>query len=242
MQSDITWVPFGDVSALDAAVARHATELAAVILEPLVHDIAPVDWLQAARHGCDRSGAVLVFDEIKTAFRIRTGGVQELLGVLPDLTTIGKAMANGYPMAAVAGRAGIMEHATRTWISSTAATESTGLAATQAVCDWHDRVDVPARMADAGGMLLDIIGGALSDAPWVGVRAEGPPAMWRLVGDSMESLDALVAASAHAGVLLKRGAYQFGAVAHDQSAMDVVVKAMPAVMQALMPGPRRTEE
>ena len=123
VRADITWVPFDDVSALEAAVNAHATDLAAIIIEPLIHDVASRAWLLAARAACDRTGAVLIFDEIKTAFRVRTGGVQELLGVLPDLTTLGKAMANGYPLAAVVGRAGVMDACTRTWISSTAATE-----------------------------------------------------------------------------------------------------------------------
>lgn len=241
VKADISWVPFGDVPALEAAVAQQGAGLAALIVEPLVHDIAPVAWLTAARTACDRFGAVLVFDEIKTAFRIRTGGVQELLGVIPDLTTLGKAMANGFPLAAVVGRSGIMEHASSTWISSTAATDSSGLAAAQAVCAWHDRVDVPLRMAHAGGMLQAMVGAALDESPWVGVRVDGPPAMWRLAADVSESLDALVAAAAHAGVLLKRGAYQFGAVAHDQQALDLVAQAIPGVMQTLMPGPRRSE-
>jgi glutamate-1-semialdehyde 2,1-aminomutase len=240
-RADITWVPFGDVAALEAAASRHASDLAGVILEPLVHEIAPAAWLLASRRVCDRTGAVLIFDEIKTAFRIRTGGVQELLGVIPDLTTLGKAMANGYPLSAVVGRAGVMQQATATWISSTAATETTGLAAANAVFAWHDRVDVPDRMAQAGGMLQEIIGTALAESPWVGVRAEGPPAMWRLEADAAEAIDALVVAAARAGVLLKRGAYQFGALAHDAQALDVVAKAMPDVMQALLPGPRRTD-
>ncbi len=240
-QQHITWIPFGDVAALDQAVDRHAADLAAVILEPLIHEIASTEWLRAARSACDRTGAVLIFDEIKTAFRIRTGGVQELLEISPDLTTLGKAMANGYPLAAVVGRAGVMEAAARTWISSTAAAESTGLAAAHAVMDWHDRVDVPARCAQAGRALRDIIGGALEAAPWAGVSAEGPDAMWRLVAPLPESLDALVAAAAQAGVLVKRGAYQFGAVAHDQAALDVIAAAMPVVMHRLRPGPRRSD-
>lgn len=242
VQDDITWVPFGDVAALQSAVEQHAAGLACVILEPLVHDIASSVWLEAARAACDRVGAVLIFDEIKTAFRVRTGGVQELLGVIPDLTTLGKAMANGFPLAAVVGRAGVMSAATRTWISSTAATESTGLAAAKAVCDWHDRVDVPERMAQAGGMLQQVIGTALAESPWVGVRAVGPDVMWRLDADVPEALDALVAAAARAGILLKRGAYQFGAVAHDQQAVDIISAALPGIMQALLPGPRRSDD
>ncbi|HEY0930391.1 MAG TPA: aminotransferase class III-fold pyridoxal phosphate-dependent enzyme, partial [Gemmatimonas sp.] len=213
----VTWVPFDDVLALRSAV-KLGPAPAAIIIEPLVHDIASLEWLQAAREEATRSGAVLIFDEVKTAFRVRTGGVQSLRDVTPDLTTLGKAMANGYPLAAVVGRADVMDAARRTWISSTAATESTGLAAARAVLEWHDRLDVCDRMAAAGGQLQQIVGTALAEAPWVGVQVAGPPVMWRLVADVAEQLDALVAAAARAGVLLKRGAYQFGAVAHDDAA------------------------
>jgi len=241
MQDDISWVPFDDVASLDAAVAARGHELAAIIVEPLIHQIASVAWLRAARTACDRIGAVLVFDEIKTAFRVRTGGVQELLGVVPDLTTLGKAMANGYPLAAVVGRAGIMQACTRTWISSTAAAETTGLAAAQAVFGWHERVDVSHRLTEVGRTMQNILGSALDSAPWVGVRVDGPPVMWRLVADNDDQLDALIAASARAGVLLKRGAYQFPAIAHDHAAMDTLARAIPQIVRSLVPGPRRTE-
>jgi glutamate-1-semialdehyde aminotransferase len=235
----VTWVPFNDVAALDAAVNGAPAPIAAIIIEPLVHELASQEWLGRARAAADRAGAVLIFDEIKTAFRVRTGGVQSLTGITPDLTTLGKAMANGYPLAAVVGRADVMQAATRTWISSTAAAETTGLAAARAVCEWHGRVDVCERMATAGAMLQDIIGQALAEAPWAGVRAEGPAMMWQLVADVAEQLDSLVVAAAHFGVLLKRGAYQFGAVAHDDAALDDVARVMPDVMQSLVPGPRR---
>jgi glutamate-1-semialdehyde 2,1-aminomutase len=240
MRDLVTWVPFGDIAALDAAV-READAPAAIILEPLVHDLAPVAWLEAARRLADDTQALLIFDEVKTCFRVRTGGVQALTGVTPDLTAIGKALANGYPLAAVVGRADAMDAAHRTWISSTAAAEATGLAAAKAVLDWHGRLDVCDRMAVAGGVLQEIVGSALAEAPWVGVKAEGPPVMWRLVADVPEQLDALVAAAAREGVLLKRGAYQFGALAHDDDALDAVARAMPAVMESLLPGPRRLD-
>lgn len=237
----VTWVPFGDVAALEAAV-RTGDAPAAIIIEPLVHDIAPLLWLHAARQLADESQALLIFDEVKTCFRVRTGGVQALTGVTPDLTAIGKALANGYPLAAVVGRADAMDAAHKTWISSTAASEATGLAAAKAVLEWHDRLDVCDRMATAGGVLLEIIGSALAEAPWVGVRAEGPPVMWRLVSDVSEQLDALVAAAAREGVLLKRGAYQFGAVAHDDEALETIARAMPAIVESLRPGPRRVHD
>jgi glutamate-1-semialdehyde 2,1-aminomutase len=108
--------------------------------------------------------------------------------------------------------------------------------------DWHQRVDVPERMATAGGLLQGIIGTALAESPWVGVRAEGPPIMWRLVSDVPDQLDALVAAAARQGVLLKRGAYQFGAVAHEEPQLEYIAHVMPRIMETLLPGPRRVEE
>ncbi|NCW45467.1 MAG: aminotransferase class III-fold pyridoxal phosphate-dependent enzyme, partial [Gemmatimonadaceae bacterium] len=120
----VTWVPFADIAALETAMSLGEPP-AAIIIEPLVHDIAPLAWLEAARRLADAHGAVLIFDEVKTCFRVRTGGVQALLGVTPDITAIGKALANGYPLAAVVGRADAMDAATRTWISSTAAVEAT---------------------------------------------------------------------------------------------------------------------
>lgn len=240
VRAAVTWVPFGDVAALEAALAAGEAP-AAIIIEPLVHDIASVDWLEAARRGADRTGAVLIFDEVKTAFRVRTGGVQALTGITPDLTTIGKALANGYPLAAVVGRAAVMDGATHSWISSTAAAETTGLAAAQAVLAWHERVDVCARMAAAGERLRDLVASALDAVPALGVRAEGPAVMWRLTAHEPQSLDALVAAAAHHGVLLKRGAYQFGAVAHDDEVIADVARALPSIVESLLPVSRETE-
>jgi glutamate-1-semialdehyde 2,1-aminomutase len=228
----VSWVPFGDSEALAAAV-QGGDAPAAIVIEPLVHDIAPRDWLATARQLASAVGALLIFDEVKTAFRVRTGGVQALLGITPDLTVIGKALANGYPLSAVVGRADVMDAAQRTWISSTAAAEATGLAAAQAVLAWHTQHDVCARMDAAGRALRDIIGAALHAEPWTGVRAEGRNVMWRLVSAEPVQLDALVAAAARHGVLLKRGAYQFGAVAHDERALDAVRRAMPALLESL---------
>lgn len=238
----ISWVPFNDSAALIATMAMLPTPPAAIIIEPLVHELASVEWLSTARALADQSGAVLIFDEVKTAFRVRTGGVQALTGIIPDLTTLGKAMANGYPLSALVGRQSVMEQAMHTWISSTAATESTGLAAARAVLDWHSRVDVAERMSVAGGLLQDIIGTSLAESPWVGVRVEGPSVMWRLVSDAPDQLDALVAGAARHGILLKRGAYQFGAVAHEEPYLEHIAAAMPRVMHALLPGPRRLED
>lgn len=227
----VSWVPFNDIGALERAVADGPAP-AAIVLEPLVHDVADAAWLATARRLADGAGAVLVFDEVKTAFRVRTGGVQALHGIVPDLATVGKALANGYPLAAVVGRRAVMEAATRTWISSTAAAEATGLAAARAVLDWHVRTPVPARMAAIGARLREVTAALLAPHPALGVRAVGPDVMWRLEADRPEALDHLVAEAARVGVLLKRGAYQFAALAHEDDAEDALAVALAAAAPA----------
>lgn len=220
----VTWIPFNDVAALEAAMGQ-GDPPAAIIIEPLVHDIADAAWLATARRLATATGAVLIFDEVKTAFRVRTGGVQALHDITPDLTTLGKAMANGYPLAAVVGRAAVMDAARHTWISSTAASETTGLAAAQVVLAQHGTHDVCADMARAGAAMRGIIGHALQRiAPTM--QTLGPDMMWRLESEHAELLDVCVAAAAHCGVLLKRGAYQFGAMAHTDEALQQLAQRL----------------
>lgn len=219
--ADVTTVPFDDVAALHAAVADAGDALAAIMVEPLVHQVAAVEWLAAARTLCDRHGAVLIFDEVKTAFRVRPGGVQQLLGVTPDLTTIGKAVANGYALAAVVGSERVMSAASRTWISSTLAAETTALAAARVVLARHARFDVCGALDRIGTQLQQAVRDALTPYA-LGIGVEGPPVMWRLTAEHEPVLDALVAACARRGLLLKRGAYQFAALAHDDDAIRAV--------------------
>src|SRR6476646_8010599 len=129
VRGDVVHVPFGDVSALERAAGDAGSSLAAIVLEPVVEHEPPRDWLTRARALCDELGAALVFDEMKTGFRLAPGGYQQVSGVTPDLAAFGKAMANGYPLAAVVGKAPFMDAARHTWISSTLASESTALAA-----------------------------------------------------------------------------------------------------------------
>ncbi len=224
---DVRMVPFNDTQALDEAVREAGEQLAGIIVEPLVHDVASTEWLRAVRAHCDELGAVLIFDEIKTAFRMHQGGVQALCGVIPDLTTLGKALANGYPLSAVVGRARVMSSARRAWISSTLASEMTALAAARVVLERHARTDVCGALARVGTKLQRALTKALAPhAP--DLRMEGPPQMLRLVADNSVMLDALVVAATEEGVLLKRGAYQFAALAHDDAALASVESAVHA--------------
>ena len=105
--------PYNDVDAVAAAVMRYGEGLAAIIVEPVAGNmgvVPPVDgFLEALRALCDASGALLVFDEVITGFRVARGGAQERFGIAPDLTVLGKIVGGGLPLAAFGGRAEIMD-------------------------------------------------------------------------------------------------------------------------------------
>jgi len=124
---------YNDLDSLQRVFAEHPAAVAAVIMEPVgVVEPAP-GFLAAVRDLAHQHGALLIFDEVITGFRLAPGGAQEYYGVLPDLAAFGKAVANGYPLAAVTGRREVMELiATTTFISSTFGGETISLAAARA--------------------------------------------------------------------------------------------------------------
>ena len=105
---------YNDTQQLEDTFAKAGSQIAAVIVEPVVGNmnlIAPKpEFLQAMRRLCTQHGAVLIFDEVMTGFRVARGGAQELYGIRPDLTTLGKIVGGGMPVGAFGGRREIMEH------------------------------------------------------------------------------------------------------------------------------------
>lgn len=109
---DTYFLPYNDTDALEKMLTGH-DDVAAVIVEPMMCNsgaIAPREgYLQQVRRLCDRHGVVLIFDEVITGFRLALGGAAERYGVTPDLGVYGKAMAGGWPVAALAGKAELMD-------------------------------------------------------------------------------------------------------------------------------------
>ncbi len=106
-------LPFNRIDAVEDALQQHRGEIAAIILEPIPHNIGCVipvpNFLEGLRELASIHGTVLIFDEVITGFRHGLGGYQKHAGVTPDLTTVAKSMANGYPSAALCGRADFMD-------------------------------------------------------------------------------------------------------------------------------------
>ncbi|TMJ14106.1 MAG: aspartate aminotransferase family protein [Bacillati bacterium ANGP1] len=110
---DVIVLPWNDPEALRAAMQMYRGQIAAVILEPILCNTGVIPprpgYVEAIREWCDRDDAVLIFDEVITGFRVALGGAQSLLGITPDLTVFGKAVANGFPLSVVGGRGDLME-------------------------------------------------------------------------------------------------------------------------------------
>ncbi len=111
--ADTLLVEYNDVAALEELFATRGDEIAALIVEPVAGNMGVVPpnpgFLEACRRLCSASGAVLIFDEVITGFRVAYGGAQERFGVLPDMTTLGKIIGGGLPVGAFGGRREIME-------------------------------------------------------------------------------------------------------------------------------------
>lgn len=108
---NIEILAWNELDSLEERVARG--DIAAVIMEPVMCNTGAIlprsGYLEGVRAACSRAGTVLIFDEVITGFRLSVGGAQQRLGVTPDLATFGKAIANGFPVAALAGRASLMD-------------------------------------------------------------------------------------------------------------------------------------
>jgi glutamate-1-semialdehyde 2,1-aminomutase len=110
---DVTVLPWNEPGCVHELLKQHADEIAAIITEPVLCNsgcLMPAPgYLESLRELCSRFGVVLIFDEVITGFRLAIGGAQQLFGVVPDLATFGKAVAGGFPLSVVAGKAEIME-------------------------------------------------------------------------------------------------------------------------------------
>ncbi len=105
---------FNNFDAIEKTVKENHRRLAAIILEPIMGNAAGImpkpGYLKFLKELCDDYDVLLIFDEVKTGFRVARGGAQELFGVRPNISTIGKAMSNGYPISAIVGEEDIMQH------------------------------------------------------------------------------------------------------------------------------------
>lgn len=141
---------YNQIGQLKEIVDAHRQDLAAIVMEPQRGQSPQPGFLEEVRQIATDTGTVLIFDEITTGFRMTSGGIHLLLKVDPDLAVFAKALANGYPMAAVIGKSRVMEAAQRSFISSTHWSERLGPAAALATIGKHRRENVAQHLITIG--------------------------------------------------------------------------------------------
>ncbi|MBZ0294548.1 MAG: aminotransferase class III-fold pyridoxal phosphate-dependent enzyme [Anaerolineae bacterium] len=156
--------PYGNLQALEALFDEHHGQVAAVMMEPLRSELPPEGYLEAVRDLAHRHGALLIFDEVSSGWRLSIGGVQAYLGITPDMTVVAKAMSNGYPMGAVVGSRDAMEPAKRMFISSSYWSDNIGLAASLTTISELYRRDSEQRFQEIGEALRVALNQAIADS------------------------------------------------------------------------------
>ena len=161
-----TALPFryNKIEELKAIFDQYPDEVAAVVLEPVRNEMPAPGFLEAVKALAKAAGAVLVFDEVSSGFRLNTGGAHLLMGVEPDVAVFAKAISNGYPMAAIIGRGEVMDAAERTFISSTYWTDRIGPVAALATIRKHKRDNVSTHLSTIGKAVQDMWTKAANEA------------------------------------------------------------------------------
>jgi glutamate-1-semialdehyde 2,1-aminomutase len=213
-------LPFNDPELTRELIRATADQLAAVLFEPVIMAEPTPEWLAVLQEETRRCGAVLVVDEVKTVCRLAIGGAAERYGFRPDLVVMAKAIANGFPLAAVGGRADVMAKIDRTWISSTLATEFVSLAAARQTLSVMVEDSVPSHLARIGGRLFAGLQGLAERHAGLVVGVGGVPEMCFLQYRDEEVSQRVTAAAARLGVLFKRSAYNFVSLAHDTAVVE----------------------
>lgn len=220
----------GDIDTLRDALDRHLGEVAALVIRPMD---APRDFLLGARRITERTGVVLVFDETRTAFRVDLGGAQTLAGVMPDLTLIGASLANGRPIAAVAGAMDPMQAMSATGDRVTAA----ALAATCATLERVVREDVPDVLRVRGAEIEAEVAERIARsgaAQWFALY--GDPT-WSLVAARPRSgFESKALDDALATALWNEGVLSFGAHVPSLATREPAIGQLLDAYAAVLPG------
>jgi glutamate-1-semialdehyde 2,1-aminomutase len=233
-------VAYGDRAGLARLFEERGGEIACVIVEAIVHDL-DVEFLRSAAGLCREHGAVLVFDEIITGFRLALGGVQEYTGIRPDLSVFGKAMANGFPLAALTGRADIFHAAKDLWISSTFAGETLSLAASLATIAQLQQPGAFEHLRAMGARLLEGWRSLALEFPEVRVAIRGLESLPDMAFDPgfREQEDLFMETMFCNGFFVRRNHYWFTTLAHTIGDIDETLACMRTAFRRIVESPCR---
>jgi len=182
IRSLVRTVPFNDLDAMERLFRNEGSAIAAMLIEPMMGNcfgmMPEPGYLEGLRRLCDDYGSLLIFDEVKTGFRMALGGAQEVFGVTPDMGTFAKSMGNGFPVAAVAGRRDIMDAWAKGGVTQAGTYSGNGVAvaAAAATIDLLATGEPLARVEKVGTALMEGVA-SICAAQSVPVHVLGHPSM-----------------------------------------------------------------
>ncbi len=242
--SDVLTFDYNDLDALDAALRGNRGQIAAVIMQPYnaSHALPAEGFLEGVKQLAHEHGAVLVYDEIRTGFRMALGGAQEYFGVIPDVACFSKAMANGYPItiSTVVGSREVMQCADRTRLSATFFVNAFPMAAALATISEIEENNGIDYMWRQGNKLIDgmeeIIAETGVDARMIGLA---PLPMLKFTGPNADTNEALrnvfFGRSTERGIMLHPEHNGFLSMAHTdedvETTLDVARRCMKEAVQ-----------
>lgn len=232
---------YNDTASLDAAVAQAGDDLAGIVVSAFRHDLGirqelpDPDFAAAARAHCDRLDAALILDDVRAGFRLNLGGSWEEVGIRPDLAAYSKAIANGYPLAAVTGTDRFRQAGEEVFVTGSFWYTGAPMAAAVTVIDILEREDGPARLRAAGTRFAD---GLTSSAARNGfeVTLSGPPAipLMQFADDPEARLaEAFCQQTLSRGVYLHHKHNMFLSLAHTDAVIDQALQAIDDAFIAL---------
>ena len=237
---------YNDIGSLEAALSD---DVACVILEPVVFQLPANNFLEQVKAACERAGALLVFDEMWTGFRLALGGAQAHYGVVPDLATFSKAIANGMPLSVLTGRADVMQLLERdVFFFSTFGGEALSLAAALATIREIEEHEVPGHLAALGRRLRDGYHALANSLGMSEITDCVGPACRTLVTFNPEAVAPLEAKSLVQQELLRWGILWSGthtlSLAHTDEDIEYILRAyenvLPVLRDAIGSGSVRT--
>lgn len=226
---------YNDITGLEYIFEKNRGEIACVFMEPTIFEKPSNSFLQKVRKLTKENDSILIFDEIVTGFRLANGGGQEYFGVEPDITVLGKGIANGMPLSAVVGKAEYMKIFDEVFFSTTYAGETLSLAAAQATINEFKEKSVIKKMWENGNLLIEGFD-RIAKEQSLEITLTGYPIRMRLVCKDLNGKESITMKSLLIQEMVKRGIFMHPGVeyisfSHEKEDIE---KTITAFSQAIV--------
>jgi len=232
---------YNDIDGLEYIFEQNKNEIACVFMEPTIFNKPQNDFLKKTKKLAAENNSILIFDEIVTGFRFSNGGAQELFGIEPDITVLGKGMANGMPLSAIVGKIEFMKVFDDVFFSTTYAGDTLSLAASFATVSEIKEFPVVQKIWERGTILMNEFN-KVTEENKMDIKLEGYPVRMKLVAKDSSGQDSVLLRSLLIQELVKRGIFfhpgvEFISYSHDkediQKTLDSLIDVIPTLKKAV---------